>query len=508
MVRNFVTGVVLGGVVAAGGLVVVSQIAPMKRPDGIAPTELAATETPATAAPEAGAPKTVPGAVEPQAEATIDTDAPGDAQPDVADPAPLADTPAETDEPFLRPLTDPDVPPPASVAPDLAQPSGSGDIPTVGSAPEPAQVAAAAPKAAAEPMAEAPEAGSTAGLAQEQAEEQAEGAAVPAVEPAPASEGAAATEDPAPAAATEPSAAEPAADTAKLTEEATVDKAETTTLSPDPQIDEKTVEGVTIGRLPSITAETPTPPPVTATAPAADATEPPVAEAEATADLPPLRRYARAFDNPGAKPLFAVLLVDTGAPDVARADLAALPFPITFVLDPMSDGAAEAEAIYRAAGQEVVMLATGIPKGATASDLEQSFAGLEGKLTQTVALIDTTEGAFQNDRKLSAEVVTLLVDQGRGLVTFDRGLNAADQVARREGLPTATIFRSLDDDGEDSPLIRRYLDRAAFKAAQEGMVAVIGSTRPETIAALMEWAVEGRASSVALAPITALMESK
>ena len=110
--------------------------------------------------------------------------------------------------------------------------------------------------------------------------------------------------------------------------------------------------------------------------------------------------------------------------------------------------------------------------------------------------------------KLSAEVVTLLADQGRGLVTFDRGLNAADQVARREGLPTVTIYRSLDDEGEEAPLIRRYLDRAAFKAAQEGQVVVIGSTRADTITALMEWTVEGRAASVVLAPISALMQDQ
>jgi polysaccharide deacetylase 2 family uncharacterized protein YibQ len=102
-------------------------------------------------------------------------------------------------------------------------------------------------------------------------------------------------------------------------------------------------------------------------------------------------------------------------------------------------------------------------------------------------------------------VVPLIKSQGRGLITFDRGLNAADQVARREDVPSATIFRQLDAEGEDAPLIRRYLDRAAFKAAQEGRVMVLGETRPETIAALMEWTVEGRASSVTLAPATAVM---
>jgi polysaccharide deacetylase 2 family uncharacterized protein YibQ len=56
-------------------------------------------------------------------------------------------------------------------------------------------------------------------------------------------------------------------------------------------------------------------------------------------------------------------------------------------------------------------------------------------------------------------------------------------------------------------VIRRYLDRAAFKAAQEGRVVVVGRTRPETVAALLEWTVEGRAATVALAPLTAALST-
>ena len=55
-------------------------------------------------------------------------------------------------------------------------------------------------------------------------------------------------------------------------------------------------------------------------------------------------------------------------------------------------------------------------------------------------------------------------------------------------------------------LARRYLDRAAFKAAQEGRVVVQGTTRPETVQALLEWTVEGRAGSVELAPASAVLQ--
>jgi polysaccharide deacetylase 2 family uncharacterized protein YibQ len=129
-------------------------------------------------------------------------------------------------------------------------------------------------------------------------------------------------------------------------------------------------------------------------------------------------------------------------------------------------------------------------------------------LDQAVAVMDLGADGFQDNRPLATMVVPLIKEQGRGLVTFDKGLNAADQVARRDGVPAAMIFRDLDADGEDTPLIRRYLDRAAFKAAQDGQVVVVGSTRPEMIAALMEWSVEGRGASVAMAPISAVLALK
>ena len=248
-------------------------------------------------------------------------------------------------------------------------------------------------------------------------------------------------------------------------------------------------KGVTTGRLPRVGDAT-----------ADDAATPP-----ALVDQPPVQQFAQSLDNPSGKPLFAVILRDTGGADVDRASLAALPFPVSFVVDPMAPDAVKAAAIYRAAGQEVIMLATGIPAGAQASDLEQSFQSLGAVLPQAVAVMDLATGGFQDDRPLASLVVPIVKAQGRGLITFNRGLNAADQVARRIDVPAATIFRQLDASGEDVPLIRRYLDRAAFKAAQEGRVMVLGDTRPQTIAALLEWAVEGRASSVTLAPATAVL---
>ncbi|RUS60048.1 divergent polysaccharide deacetylase family protein [Pseudorhodobacter sp. E13] len=266
------------------------------------------------------------------------------------------------------------------------------------------------------------------------------------------------------------------------------------------------VEGVRTGRLPSITSATEAAP-----APAADVAQGNGGAAALVVDdasLPAIDRFARAFENPENKPLFTILLQDTGGPDVDREALAKIPFPVSFVIDPTQADAALAAKIYREAGQEVLMLVTGIPAGANASDLSVSFEAMQAALPEAVAVVDMPSGGFQGNRTLAAQVLALVADQGRGVMTWDRGLNAASQIARRDGMRSAVIFRALDAEGESAPIIRRYLDRAAFKAAQDGRVVVAGQTRPETVAALLEWAVEGRAATVAIAPSSAAMTAQ
>ena len=244
---------------------------------------------------------------------------------------------------------------------------------------------------------------------------------------------------------------------------------------------DKAVPGVKVGALPQIGSE-----------------------AAVTTVATPFTLYARAFE-PEGKPLFAILLRDVGDAGMDRAELAKLPFPVSFVVDPLTTDAREASTTYRVAGQEVLTLANGIPPGATAADLETTFATLSAILPESVGVIDQDIGGFQDQRPLATLVLPVIKGEGRGLVTYDRGLNAADQIARRDRVPAAVIFRVLDAEGESKITIRRYLDRAAFKAAQEGAVVVIGDTRAETVAAILEWTVEGRAATVSLAPVTAVM---
>jgi uncharacterized protein len=223
-------------------------------------------------------------------------------------------------------------------------------------------------------------------------------------------------------------------------------------------------------------------------------------------DARPIARFAATFDNPDAKPPMAIVLIDRGPAELDRAGLAALPFPVSFALDPLDPATPERAALYRAAGREVVMLVTGIAQGAQASDVEVAFQSMEQGLPEAVAAMDLAEPAFQNNRGLAGAIVPILKAQGRGLVTWDAGLNAADQVARREDLEAAMVFRDLGTAGQDKVAMRRLLDRAVFKAGQDGSVSVVGEANPETVAALLEWSVEGKAATVALAPVTAVLK--
>ena len=221
---------------------------------------------------------------------------------------------------------------------------------------------------------------------------------------------------------------------------------------------------------------------------------------------PPLQAFAAPFAGAGGKPLFAIILLDTSAVDIDRAVWASLPLPVSFAVDPESPTAAEAMALYRAAGKEVIILPTSLPAGAQASDVETSLAAYQAMLPESVAVMSDPVAGFQDDRELASLVVPAVGAQGRGVLLFDKGLNSAAQIAQRDGIPYAMISKMIDTGGESVPVMRRYLDRAVFKAAQDGAAVVMGQTLPDTLTALTEWSLEGRAGDVTLAPISALMQ--
>jgi polysaccharide deacetylase 2 family uncharacterized protein YibQ len=219
-----------------------------------------------------------------------------------------------------------------------------------------------------------------------------------------------------------------------------------------------------------------------------------------------LGRNAVAFEADPARPLMSIILIDDPNGPLGADVLAQITFPMSFAIDPQRPDAELRANQLREAGFEVLILAAAaIPEGARPSDVAVSLAAAQQVMPQAVAMIDSPESRIQADRPVLEAVIAGLVDSGHGLVAFPRNLNAAEQSARRDGVPAATAFRLLDDADQSAPVITRYLDRASFAAGQEGAVIVVGKSRPDTVTAVFSWALGGRAEGVMLAPVSAVL---
>ncbi|MEM6761158.1 MAG: divergent polysaccharide deacetylase family protein [Pseudomonadota bacterium] len=246
-------------------------------------------------------------------------------------------------------------------------------------------------------------------------------------------------------------------------------------------------------------------------APAPDATE---REAETPTGplpdqpLPPIQAFAAPFENPDDKPLMSIVLMDTGADltsgPVGLAALRSFPYPLTFAVDALSDDAATRAAEYRAQGFEV--LATlDLPPGATAADAEVNLSVALSRLPQVVGVLEGTGAGLQENRDASDQISEALLASGHGLVLQSKGLNTAQKLALRDGVPAGLVFRDFDSEAQTPTVIRRFLDQAAFRAGQEGGVIMLGRLRPDTISALLLWGLQDRAQRVALAPVSAAL---
>lgn len=231
--------------------------------------------------------------------------------------------------------------------------------------------------------------------------------------------------------------------------------------------------------------------------------------AAAPAPLGALARNAVAFDPPPGAPLLSLVLVDVGAAGLDRRALLTFPFPVTFAIDPAMPGAAEAAADFHRAGYEVVLLASGLsdlPPAEAAARLNRAL----GLIGTGIAVLDPGKDGvqskgFQDDRVLTDAVLGVLAETGHGIVTRDEGLNAAARAADRVGVPKATVFQTLDAEGQNTETMRRMLDLAVFEARQTGQAVLVGHSRPETVTALFSWALQSGPGEVALAPLSAVL---
>jgi len=464
MVRGFFGGLVVGSVLSVAGLGAASVwVGPRGAPLANAPVPEAQVQSPSNPAPDSAAAK-----------------APAADTADAAAAAP-ADMPDATTEGTAAPAQQPSPDAAPQMAGDNALPPPA-DTPAPAAAPAPAPVATQ-PSVAQQPMAPAPAAAQRPSVAQ--SGPMIEAPAAPRLMQELPTQAVIDTNTPArPEASTE--LAPPDQPTAPMGEEASTDAA-----------------------LPAPMAQVPAP---TAAAPVMVAAAPPAMSSRlpSVGQTPPppaaLDLYASNFENPEAKPLMSIVLIDRGDFTGAADALANFPYQVSFALDPARPGAAEAMARYRAAGFEVLALAD-IPETATAGDVEASLGAALAALPETVAVLEGDKAGLQGSREISDQVAAILGETGHGLILAPRGLDTARKSATKAGLAAATLFRDFDAKGQDANAVRRFLDQAAFKAGQDGGgIIMVGRTRPETISALILWGLADRAARVALAPVSAVLK--
>jgi hypothetical protein len=134
-----------------------------------------------------------------------------------------------------------------------------------------------------------------------------------------------------------------------------------------------------------------------------------------------------------------------------------------------------------------------------------ALTGLLGLVPEAVAVMEAPGGGLQSAREVSAQAAAFAAASGHGLVMLPNGLNTAQKLALREGVPALTVFRDIDGEGQGPDLIRRTLDQGEFRARQEGAVIMLGRTRADTISALIQWGLQDRGTQLALVPVSVVL---
>ncbi|MFW8593185.1 divergent polysaccharide deacetylase family protein [Cribrihabitans neustonicus] len=235
----------------------------------------------------------------------------------------------------------------------------------------------------------------------------------------------------------------------------------------------------------------------------------PLTERAATQAEPstaPFADFSVPFSNPEGRPLMSIVLIDAPGSLGAEA-LADFPYPLSIAIDPDDPEAERKMAMHRAAGFEVLLL-TDLPRNAAPQDAETALEVWRTRLPEAVAILEGVETGIQGNRPLADQVTNFAAAAGYGLLTQNSGLNTVQKLALREGVPAGVVFRDFDGAGQDPRAIRRFLDQAAFRARQEGAVTMLGRLKPDTVSALLIWGLQDRANQVALAPVSATLEAQ
>lgn len=220
----------------------------------------------------------------------------------------------------------------------------------------------------------------------------------------------------------------------------------------------------------------------------------------------PVEANAEQFENAEEKPVMAIVLVDTGTAAFDMEALESFPYPLSIAVNTLDPNVAEKAADYRARGFEVLAMVD-MPADASAGDVEQAMQAHLSVSVSFVAVMEGLDDGLQSSKVISDQVTEALMASGHGLLMQANGLNTAQKLAAKEGVPSNTVFRAFDTGEQTAVVMRRFLDGAAFKAGQEQGVVMVGQLRDEAISALLLWALQDRAGTVAMAPVSAALDT-
>lgn len=218
--------------------------------------------------------------------------------------------------------------------------------------------------------------------------------------------------------------------------------------------------------------------------------------------------YARDGVSDEDKPKLSIVLLTDQLNAIDPNLVQALPIPVTFAVDPVSPSADALLLSLRELEQEAVILAD-LPPEAVVQDVDVALTALVDLLPQTIGVIERQAGALQQSRDVMLHIPEVLNRTGHGLVVYEKGLNTLAKEAVKAGTPVATIYRDLDGADQNERTIRRFLDGAAFRAANSPSepIVVLARLRPETMSAILIWALQDRAQKTAVVPVSQLMKA-
>lgn len=227
-------------------------------------------------------------------------------------------------------------------------------------------------------------------------------------------------------------------------------------------------------------------------------------------DIPAWQAYAAEFEvGTTGMPLLAIVLEVVPDDGVPLESVAGLKLPISFVVPSDLPEAGKIAQSLRQSGHEVLVRPSG-PQSLDASlDTETTRKRLEAafsRVPEVIGIIDQNSQAAREPDLAETVLRGLAIRGHAAVVGGGRVRNVLSELAEQNGIRFLDIARVLDET-RDAARIANGLDRAAFTARNKGNTLVLGHTYPETMQAVISWALSKNNKQVTLAPASALMKN-